>query len=283
MNALEKYIVLSSGVSTEHPGTLTFYSLNYLMNLVKPLFQKAVVWVSSKMLDMLEYVVEFLRHYKKQRGTEQQSDNLASVSREICTVDNEKLWGTQECHFASDPNSNPVFPCMLRATQSKMFLHGRDISLLPRPAKEACASFFSCDSIACLEPTWHDSSFHNSSSSSSNNNNNSSSSSSSSSSRAAAAAAAATNKNKQTNIQTKTTTTTTSTTPCFPCSLLVGAFSHQIFIFWGWKCMPRCFCGWKKHLQGVQCPRVQVGTNEWPFWALKIPNRSNSLKIWDLR
>lgn len=43
------------------------------------------------MLDMLEYVVEFLRHYKKQCGTEQQSDNLASVSHEICTVDNEKL------------------------------------------------------------------------------------------------------------------------------------------------------------------------------------------------
>ena len=39
------------------------------------------------------------------------------------------------------------------------------------------------------------------------------------------------------------------------------------------------FCGLGKHLEWVQCPRVQVGTKWRPFWVLNIPN---SLRIWDL-
>ena len=40
------------------------------------------------------------------------------------------------------------------------------------------------------------------------------------------------------------------------------------------------FCGLGKHLEWVQCHRVQVGTKGWPFWAFRIPN---SLRIGHLR
>ena len=40
------------------------------------------------------------------------------------------------------------------------------------------------------------------------------------------------------------------------------------------------FCGLGKRLEWVQCPRVQVGTKGWPFWAFRIPN---SLRIGHLR
>ena len=93
-------------------------------------------------------------------------------------------------------------------------------------------------------------------------------------------------KNVNTYLHTYLLSSKTMRGSLFPL-LPLGRFRHQVFIFGGWKCMPCCFRGLGEHVEWVQCPRVQVGTKErtkrQPFVAFKIPNRSNSLRIWDLR
>ena len=125
------------------PNALSFYSLNCLLNfdefcltLVKSLRDEHL----PSFTKMLGDLVEFLRHYKEQCGTKQPSEDLASVSHEICTKWEalrytrvpKRQWPKFQSRLPMRAECNP---------EQYAFALRTDLGLLPRPAKEACATF----------------------------------------------------------------------------------------------------------------------------------------------